>query len=229
MCRSFLIARAGPGLHGMARDFSALRAVFSEMTALVGQQRSAIGGPLPASCSISLKTKSGVAAMPALLAVDCRSFGQSQGGAKAGNELKPLLAECVDMVAAMLTKATGQEIALSEAPKREAGRKGVERLCTDLEKLAGILEGTFAEAQEQDWTPSAAEQRLLENSLVIVQLVTLVDQAVQAVAGHERAPIYDWQTIPQGKRLNWDVAAAHEQREQWLQDLAVGALSAAKH
>ena len=105
------------GARVLAGKAATLRAVFSELVALVAALRRKVGGPPPASLSIRL-AGDGVLTLPGILAMDLQATVSKKIKAAVLSEIAPLLAEAVVLLRSAAHEALGEELTVVAGPAK---------------------------------------------------------------------------------------------------------------
>lgn len=224
-CRDLLLyiarARWTAGALLIGRRLPRLRSIFREMVRYVGDCREHLGGIPPRSMSCDLGTLHGLASLPGALAMDVRALAKTRGAKRFLDDVHDVFDECVQRFHDLLEQARGERIPRSEAPKREAASKALDRLAGELLDLAGLLDTTFAEARDNDWQPGATEERLLEHEHLLLLGLRDADAICDVLRNLAGAPETELPALPSGRRSDLDgLLAGCKARCRWLEDIA---------
>lgn len=213
-------ARWAAGVQQLGTALPKLRRIFREMVRLVADCRQQAGGPPPAAATLSLDTIDGLASLPAVLAVDVQALAKSRSGKALAGTVVDVLDETVATFHGVLQAARGNAIARPPAAKRESPHQVLLRLAEELLALAGVMDGSFAEAKAHQWLPQPAEAELL-TQLHLLHLggrdLDAIGETLAACAG---APDVDYKNLPRKADDLDALLTALVPRVTWLEEIA---------
>jgi hypothetical protein len=214
-------ARQFVGIEILGTELDRLKPAFAEMVRLVADCRQKTAGRATLSAAVSLETRAGMAALPAVLGRDLQELLRGRAGREAAEQVVPLLTDCLALYRAALAKAIGGTPAASRTTAREKPAGALRRLHRDLLALVAAQERHLYEAEARHWELHAGEKALLDEPHLLQRALQDIDAACDVLAVLPGAPAAEFPALPSPRRFTLaDLEEPCRVRRRWLAEIA---------